>query len=40
MLLGGPKDAYVDFQSAPADQGSDSVSCLDSLPGLLPVLLG
>ncbi|KAF4016848.1 hypothetical protein G4228_008477, partial [Cervus hanglu yarkandensis] len=24
VLLGGPKDAYVDFQSAPADQGSDS----------------
>ncbi|XP_055397670.1 patatin-like phospholipase domain-containing protein 7 isoform X3 [Bubalus kerabau] len=23
VLLGGPKDAYVDFQSAPADQGSD-----------------
>lgn len=31
VLLGGPKDAYVDFQSAPADQGSDSVSCLDTL---------
>ncbi|XP_070655901.1 patatin-like phospholipase domain-containing protein 7 isoform X4 [Bos indicus] len=24
VLLGGPKDAYVDFQSAPADRGSDS----------------
>uniref|UniRef100_A0A8C6DKW5 lysophospholipase n=1 Tax=Moschus moschiferus TaxID=68415 RepID=A0A8C6DKW5_MOSMO len=24
VLLGGPKDAYVDFQSAPANQGSDS----------------
>uniref|UniRef100_A0A4W2DVY3 lysophospholipase n=1 Tax=Bos indicus x Bos taurus TaxID=30522 RepID=A0A4W2DVY3_BOBOX len=31
VLLGGPKDAYVDFQSAPADRGSDSVSCLDTL---------
>ena len=31
VLLGGPKDAYVDFQSAPADQGSDLVSCLDTL---------
>ncbi|XP_010841389.1 PREDICTED: patatin-like phospholipase domain-containing protein 7, partial [Bison bison bison] len=24
VLLGGPKDAYVDFQSTPADRGSDS----------------
>uniref|UniRef100_A0A8C4M7U3 lysophospholipase n=1 Tax=Equus asinus asinus TaxID=83772 RepID=A0A8C4M7U3_EQUAS len=26
-LLEGPQDAYADFQCAPADSGSDSVSC-------------
>lgn len=31
MLLGGSKDPYADFQGAPADQGSDLVSCLDTL---------
>uniref|UniRef100_A0A452G146 lysophospholipase n=1 Tax=Capra hircus TaxID=9925 RepID=A0A452G146_CAPHI len=31
VLLGGSKDAYADFQGAPADQGSDLVSCLDTL---------
>ena len=34
-LPDGPKDAYADFQSAPAHVGSDSVSCPH-----LPVPLG
>uniref|UniRef100_A0A8C7B0Z6 lysophospholipase n=1 Tax=Neovison vison TaxID=452646 RepID=A0A8C7B0Z6_NEOVI len=34
-LPDGPKDAYADFQSAPARAGSDSVSCPD-----LPARLG
>lgn len=37
-LPDGPQDAYADFQSSPADVGSDSVSCLDlPVPSTTPV---